>query len=158
MASLTLTGERTLPGIVAENYWFRRHEAAYRLAAPHCVAAKSPALMPVRAHVVRLPCRDETVDVRPGGKLVATAPNLCAGELTELATPAFHGAVRGLRHGERLWRREARYGSLVDLQLATQRSVIRAAVREQVARVVVDDELHDDTEQALDLVFVGIRR
>jgi SAM-dependent methyltransferase len=27
---LTLTGERTLPGIEAENYWFRRHEAAYR--------------------------------------------------------------------------------------------------------------------------------
>lgn len=39
MASLTLTGERTLPGIVAENYWFRRHEAAYRLIAPRCAAA-----------------------------------------------------------------------------------------------------------------------
>jgi SAM-dependent methyltransferase len=26
---LTLTGERTLPGIAVENYWFRRHEAAY---------------------------------------------------------------------------------------------------------------------------------
>jgi SAM-dependent methyltransferase len=26
---LTLTGERTLPGIPVENYWFRRHEAAY---------------------------------------------------------------------------------------------------------------------------------
>lgn len=26
---LTLTGERTLPGIAHENYWFRRHEAAY---------------------------------------------------------------------------------------------------------------------------------
>ncbi|MGH8894113.1 MAG: methyltransferase domain-containing protein [Actinomycetes bacterium] len=25
-----LTGERTLPGILHENYWFRRHEAAYR--------------------------------------------------------------------------------------------------------------------------------
>lgn len=29
---LILTGERTLPGIAAENYWFRRHEAAYRAA------------------------------------------------------------------------------------------------------------------------------
>jgi SAM-dependent methyltransferase len=29
-----LTGERTLPGIVEENYWFRRHEAAYRAVAP----------------------------------------------------------------------------------------------------------------------------
>ncbi|HEX3812508.1 MAG TPA: class I SAM-dependent methyltransferase [Mycobacteriales bacterium] len=26
---LALTGERTLPGIAVENYWFRRHEAAY---------------------------------------------------------------------------------------------------------------------------------
>src|SRR5438067_12452051 len=29
---LELTGERTLPGIPEENYWFRRHEAAYRFA------------------------------------------------------------------------------------------------------------------------------
>ena len=27
---LTLTGERTLPGVWHENYWFRRHEAGYR--------------------------------------------------------------------------------------------------------------------------------
>lgn len=27
--ALPLTGERTLPGVAAENYWFRRHEAAY---------------------------------------------------------------------------------------------------------------------------------
>jgi SAM-dependent methyltransferase len=32
-ASLGLTGERTTPGVEAENYWFRRHEAAYRFAA-----------------------------------------------------------------------------------------------------------------------------
>jgi SAM-dependent methyltransferase len=32
--SLQLTGERTLPGIPAENYWFRRHEAAYLALAP----------------------------------------------------------------------------------------------------------------------------
>jgi SAM-dependent methyltransferase len=31
--ALGLTGERTLPGIPEENYWFRRHVAAYRLAA-----------------------------------------------------------------------------------------------------------------------------
>jgi len=31
--SLPLTGERTIPGVEAENYWFRRHEAAYRFAA-----------------------------------------------------------------------------------------------------------------------------
>ncbi|MCA1726313.1 MAG: class I SAM-dependent methyltransferase [Actinobacteria bacterium] len=30
---LPLTGERTLPGIPGENYWFQRHVAAYRFAA-----------------------------------------------------------------------------------------------------------------------------
>ena len=29
---LPLTGERTIPGVASENYWFRRHEAAYRFA------------------------------------------------------------------------------------------------------------------------------
>lgn len=28
-ATLALTGERTAPGIASENYWFRRHQAAY---------------------------------------------------------------------------------------------------------------------------------
>ncbi len=32
-SELILTGERTLPGLDAENYWFRRHEAAYVWAA-----------------------------------------------------------------------------------------------------------------------------
>lgn len=31
-----LTGERTVPGLAEENYWFRRHEAAYAWCAPHC--------------------------------------------------------------------------------------------------------------------------
>ena len=39
MGPLTLTGERTLPGIVEENYWFRRHEAAYRLFPSYCLDA-----------------------------------------------------------------------------------------------------------------------
>jgi SAM-dependent methyltransferase len=29
MSGLILTGERTVPGLPQENYWFRRHEAAY---------------------------------------------------------------------------------------------------------------------------------
>lgn len=37
--ALPLTGERTVPGVAAENYWFRRHEVAYRFALPH-VAGK----------------------------------------------------------------------------------------------------------------------
>jgi SAM-dependent methyltransferase len=32
---LPLTGERTLPGIPHENYWFRRHEVAYRAVLPY---------------------------------------------------------------------------------------------------------------------------
>ena len=33
---LHLTGERTVPGVPDENYWFRRHEAAYRALLPYC--------------------------------------------------------------------------------------------------------------------------
>jgi SAM-dependent methyltransferase len=37
--TLQLTGERTVPGIRAENYWFRRHEAAYVALREHCAGA-----------------------------------------------------------------------------------------------------------------------
>lgn len=37
---LVLTGERTLPGIAHENYWFRRHEVVYRWVAPWCAGAR----------------------------------------------------------------------------------------------------------------------
>ncbi|NLU60980.1 class I SAM-dependent methyltransferase [Rhodococcus sp. HNM0563] len=33
---LPLTGERTVPGIAEENYWFRRHEVVYRDLLPRC--------------------------------------------------------------------------------------------------------------------------
>ncbi|HVE63702.1 MAG TPA: class I SAM-dependent methyltransferase [Mycobacteriales bacterium] len=36
---LTLTGERTLPGIDVENYWYRRHEAVYLAVAGFCRGA-----------------------------------------------------------------------------------------------------------------------
>jgi SAM-dependent methyltransferase len=42
-ADVLLTGERTWPGVAEENYWFRRHEAAYRWVA---------AAVPVRGAVV----------------------------------------------------------------------------------------------------------
>lgn len=35
---LTLTGERTIPDLDIENYWFRRHEVVYELLAPRCAA------------------------------------------------------------------------------------------------------------------------
>ncbi|KHF45770.1 class I SAM-dependent methyltransferase [Saccharomonospora viridis] len=34
--ALHLTGERTVPGVPEENYWFRRHEAAYHALVPFC--------------------------------------------------------------------------------------------------------------------------
>ncbi|MGQ0573126.1 MAG: class I SAM-dependent methyltransferase [Pseudonocardia sp.] len=37
---LPLTGERTVPGIPAENYWFRRHEVVYAALAPLCAGAR----------------------------------------------------------------------------------------------------------------------
>jgi SAM-dependent methyltransferase len=36
-AVLTLTGERTIPDLDIENYWFRRHEVVYQQLAPRCV-------------------------------------------------------------------------------------------------------------------------
>jgi len=36
---LPLTGERTVPGIAEENYWFRRHEVVYEELAPRCAGA-----------------------------------------------------------------------------------------------------------------------
>lgn len=35
-ATLALTGERTVPGLAVENYWFRRHEVVYEQLAPRC--------------------------------------------------------------------------------------------------------------------------
>ena len=38
--SLPLTGERTTPGLSHENYWFRRHEAAYAALGPLCAGSR----------------------------------------------------------------------------------------------------------------------
>lgn len=35
-ATLPLTGERTVPGVTEENYWFRRHEVVYAALLPRC--------------------------------------------------------------------------------------------------------------------------
>lgn len=39
MDALPLTGERTVPGLDVENYWFRRHETVYLALAPACAGA-----------------------------------------------------------------------------------------------------------------------
>lgn len=61
-AALPLTGERTVPGIPEENYWFRRHEAAYEHLLPYtdgqrvlevgCGEGYGAALLASRAAVV----------------------------------------------------------------------------------------------------------
>jgi SAM-dependent methyltransferase len=38
-AVLTLTGERTIPDLDVENYWFRRHQVVYQRLAPRCAGA-----------------------------------------------------------------------------------------------------------------------
>ena len=38
-APLPLTGERTVPGVLEENYWFRRHEVVYEAIVPRCAGA-----------------------------------------------------------------------------------------------------------------------
>ena len=38
-SSLPLTGERTVPGVAHENYWFRRHEVVYAAIAASCSGA-----------------------------------------------------------------------------------------------------------------------
>jgi SAM-dependent methyltransferase len=38
-STLPLTGERTVPGIPEENYWFRRHEAVYAVLRHRCTGA-----------------------------------------------------------------------------------------------------------------------
>nr|WP_253862108.1 class I SAM-dependent methyltransferase [Prauserella halophila] len=38
-ACLAASGERTVPGVRHENYWYRRHEAAYHALLPYCADA-----------------------------------------------------------------------------------------------------------------------
>ncbi|TQM14902.1 class I SAM-dependent methyltransferase [Pseudonocardia kunmingensis] len=38
--TLPLTGERTVPGVPEENYWFRRHEAVYAAVRDRCAGAR----------------------------------------------------------------------------------------------------------------------
>lgn len=39
LAHLPLTGERTVPGVAEENYWFRRHEVVYQALLARCTDA-----------------------------------------------------------------------------------------------------------------------
>ena len=47
--ALPLTGERTIPGLAEENYWFRRHEVVYERLASR--ASDSTCSRPAAARV-----------------------------------------------------------------------------------------------------------
>lgn len=69
--TLRLTGERTAPGIPSENYWFRRHVAAYRWA---------------RRHIGRGPVLDAGAGEGYGAALLARRGPVIALELDASAT------------------------------------------------------------------------
>ena len=81
---LPLTGERTLPGIPRENYWFRRHLVAYELAAREvrgkrvidvgCGEGYGPALLASAAE--RVLGVDIAVEVVEHARDAYPAPNL----------------------------------------------------------------------------------
>ncbi len=79
---LPLTGERTVPGVPAENYWFRRHEAAYEFALPH-----------VRGRLLEVGCGEGY-----GTALLATAAASVIGVDYDVATVA-HAARHYARPG-----------------------------------------------------------
>jgi SAM-dependent methyltransferase len=86
-AVLPLTGERTIPGLDVENYWFRRHEVVYQRLAQRCagrdvleagcgegygadliagvahVRARYPRVEVMHANLTELPLADHSVDV-----------------------------------------------------------------------------------------------
>jgi SAM-dependent methyltransferase len=239
---LTLTGERTLPGIAVENYWFRRHEVAYAALVPFCTSAvvleagcgegygsdllagtarivlgvdydadavrhvgrTYPRVKVLRGNLAQLPLGTGSVDVvaclqviehlwdqpaflaevhrvlRPAGSLLLTTPNrltfspgngpvnpfhtreLSPDELSELLDEAGFDVSRllGLRHGRRLRRFDARYGSFVDAQIAGPPSTWHPTLRRDVAAVRRRDFVlsAEDLATSLDLVAVAMRR
>jgi SAM-dependent methyltransferase len=109
---LTLTGERTLPGLAVENYWFRRHEAAYRALQPFVAGARvleagcgegyGAALLAERAHhVVAL-----DYDARTAAHVRAAYPQVATvrGDLQHLPlADASVEVVANLQVIEHLW-------------------------------------------------------
>jgi SAM-dependent methyltransferase len=105
---LPLTGERTVPGVAAENYWFRRHEAAYRW-----LATPSRA----RRVVVEAGCGEGY-----GGQLLADAgAAVVAGLDLDLADAAARGGRLSRRAGGRCQPGRAAAGRrAVDLVVCSQ--------------------------------------
>jgi SAM-dependent methyltransferase len=94
-ALLLLTGERTAPGLSHENYWFRRHEAAYAALGPLCAGSR----------VLDAGC----------GEGYGAAAARQAGATTVVALDYDRWAVE---HAARTYRLPAVRGNLVDLPVA----------------------------------------
>lgn len=111
-AALALTGERTIPGLAVENYWFRRHEVVYQRLAPRCGGRKvleagcgegygADLIAGVAAHVIGLDYDEATV-----AHVASRYPRVqaLAGNLTELPLPeASVDVVANFQVIEHLW-------------------------------------------------------
>lgn len=91
-AGLPLTGERTVPGIAREGYWFARHEAVYRWAADTLTATVGPGDVLVDAG-----CGEGYGADFLGQALGALAVGLDYDEITAAHVRAAHPAVAAIR-------------------------------------------------------------
>lgn len=109
---LALTGERTVPGIPAENYWFRRHEVAY-------------------AHIAGV-CRDRRVLEAGAGEGYGAAMLAASGAATVICVDYDDSAVAHMR--QRYPELDVRQANLVDLPLpdATVDTVVNFQVIEHL--------------------------
>jgi SAM-dependent methyltransferase len=113
--TLPLTGERTVPGVAEENYWFRRHEVVYRALAPRCAGATvleagcgegygAELLAGVARRVVAL-----DYDAAAVGHVARRYPRVAVARTNLVALPVRDGgcdAVVSLQVIEHLWEQE----------------------------------------------------
>lgn len=107
---LPLTGERTVPGVARENYWFRRHEAVYLALADRCAGTVLEAgcgegygadMLAARGRVLALDCDPLAVThvARRYPRVSAARANLVALPLASRAVDV----VVSLQVVEHLW-------------------------------------------------------
>jgi SAM-dependent methyltransferase len=113
--TLPLTGERTVPGVPEENYWFRRHEAVYAALRTRCTGAGvleagcgegygADLLADVAAAVIALDYDPSTV-----AHVARRYPRVRAARANLVALPVRDGgcdAVVSLQVIEHLWEQE----------------------------------------------------
>src|SRR5215211_7956510 len=82
---LALTGERTLPDVPAENYWFRRHLAVYRWVAERCAGLEVVDMASGEGYGVDVLARRSRT---PRRSTSAPASASCASSCRPTASPA----------------------------------------------------------------------